>query len=224
MRKLYLKAATLVGAACTAALGFGAVPAGAAVAHSVVTPQCSAVTGAQCISAFTQLYGPGNVINGANSGKVTLRIKSNGFTNEDLVLNWHGTVRQAERDGLIAKGSYAYVNYRNFQAGEFAFAPDGNNSHLCIGVASPSVAGEKVTKQPCGGSSKTLWVFDRNHGTGFCLAGPPTSCPVINGSDQNFSTPQALTALSPGGQLQVRPENLQGSVATDNQQWSFTLS
>ena len=53
-------------------------------------------------------------------------------------------------------------------------------------MAATAVAGEKVTLQPCGVSSKTLWIVDsRTLWPGYV--------PLINGSDTNFSQPYVLT-------------------------------
>ena len=56
-----------------------------------------------------------------------------------------------------------------------------------MGVAATAVRGEGVTLQPCGVSSKTVWIVDSadtvRHGY----------VPLINGSDTNFSQPFVLT-------------------------------
>lgn len=220
----FTRAAAVVAAAPLLALGF----AGAASAHTVPTahPDGTPSCGATCLNVSNELYGPAQVINGKASGKVTLRHASNAYSFEDLVLYWYGTVRQAEHDGIITKTSYAYVNYPHHYAAEFAFAPLGVvNSSACIGVASAAFSGEAVTKQRCGLSAKTLWVFDPEHAEGapsFCLA-PSTYCPVFNGSDANFSVAEALTATSATGPLQVRDEQLFSSTseAEDAQQWEY---
>lgn len=217
--------------AVAGALSLSVAPASAAV-HSVkpaFTPQCQSLDGTNCISASTQLYGPDYVVNGANNGKAHLRIASDQYANEDLVLDWSGPVWLAVKDGLISKGSFAAVNYPFFQAGELEFAPDGNTSGKCLGVASSASNGETVTKQPCGVSSRTLWVFDRNHGVANgaslnCLnLSAGQYCPVINGSDATFSTPEALSATTQTGVLKVNSESLEGQVAVDSQQWTYQV-
>jgi hypothetical protein len=70
---------------------------------------------------------------------------------------------------------------------EIQYDPYGVDSGLCTGVAATATAGEDVTLQPCGVSSKTLWIVDSadtvRHGY----------VPLINGSDTNFSQPFVLT-------------------------------
>jgi len=64
------------------------------------------------------------------------------------------------------------------------------DSGLCMGVAATAFNHEGVTLQPCGVSSKTVWIAD-------IFDSPDTLfnryIPVINGSDTNFSRPFVLT-------------------------------
>ena len=59
-------------------------------------------------------------------------------------------------------------------------------SGYCVGVGSTAVDGTRVALEPCGASSKTIWVAD-SYDTikGFFV-------PLINGSDTNFSHPYVL--------------------------------
>ncbi len=87
------------------------------------------------------------------------------------------------------------------------------DSGLCVGVATTAVQGEKVTLQPCGASSKTVWIVD--------IYDQPDRVvhrllPLINGSDTNFSQPFVLTYPRTGYPTDMpRPElyvsNLTGS-------------
>ena len=56
-----------------------------------------------------------------------------------------------------------------------------------MGVAATAVAGNKVSLQPCGVSSKTVWIVDAADTVGHGYV------PLINGSDTNFSQPFVLT-------------------------------
>ncbi len=81
----------------------------------------------------------------------------------------------------------AAVPFPDDAAFEIQYSPYGVDSGLCMGVAATAVAGEKVTLQPCGVTSKTVWIVDAQdtvrHGY----------VPLINGSDTNFSQPYVLT-------------------------------
>ena len=43
---------------------------------------------------------------------------------------------------------------------ELEYTPFGVGSGLCVGVASTAAQGTKVSLQPCGASSKTVWIVD----------------------------------------------------------------
>src|SRR6202041_4205411 len=79
----------------------------------------------------------------------------------------------------------------NLLAFENEYAPFGVESGLCLGVAATAFNDEGVTLQPCGVSSKTVWILD--------VADSPTTTlvggyvPLVNGSDTNFSQPFVLT-------------------------------
>ena len=75
---------------------------------------------------------------------------------------------------------------------EIQYAPFGVDSGLCMGLASAAVSGEKVSLQPCGASSKTVWVMDTLDS---CYTNPLYSdeLQLINGSNTNFSLPDVLT-------------------------------
>jgi hypothetical protein len=79
--------------------------------------------------------------------------------------------------------------FPNLAAFEIEYAPFGVNSGLCMGVAATAFQGEGVTLQPCGVSSKTVWIVDSPLENLHALPG----FPLINGSDTNFSHPFVLT-------------------------------
>ena len=105
----------------------------------------------------------------------------------------------------------------------------GSIGGLCAGVGSTAAAGVKVALEPCGVSSKTVWIVDSSDST---FSG---YVPLINGSDTNFSQPFVLTY--PGGgyptdmpRAQLFVTNLTGfsngtfnnpSGVNDNQLWGF---
>jgi hypothetical protein len=77
--------------------------------------------------------------------------------------------------------------YPDLEAYEIEYSPYGVDSGLCTGVAATAVANEKVTLQPCGESSKTVWIVDSED------SDINDNAPLINGSDTNFSQPFVLT-------------------------------
>ncbi len=101
----------------------------------------------------------------------------------------------------------------------------------------PRFSGEGVTLQPCGVSSKTVWVLDTLDQS-FTAAWAHGYIPLINGSDTNFSQPFVLTYPASGVPTdKPRPQlfvtnltgfsfhvgNLFGTGANSNQLWGATF-
>jgi hypothetical protein len=61
-----------------------------------------------------------------------------------------------------------------------------------MGVSATAFNDEGVTLQPCGVSSKTVWILD-SRDVAFSFAFEKSYVPLINGSDTNFSQPFVLT-------------------------------
>jgi hypothetical protein len=137
----------------------------------------------------------------------------------------------AKANGHCKAGAVTYVDDYAY---EIEYAPYGADTGLCVGVASAAVAGEKVTLQPCGVTSKTVWVVDSFDGPSAATTLTNQLSPLINGSDTNFSQPFVLTYPSSGYPTdQPRPQlyvtNITGSAAgagpvegtvSDAQLWS----
>jgi hypothetical protein len=120
---------------------------------------------------------------------------------------------------------------------ENQYAPFGVDSGLCLGVAATAFNDEGVTLQPCGVSSKTVWILDTLDQS-FTDAWFHGYIPLINGSDTNFSQPFVLTYPNdsvptdkPRPQLVVtnltgfsfHVSNLFGTGANSNQLWGATF-
>jgi hypothetical protein len=128
-------------------------------------------------------------------------------------------------------------NTSDYLAVENEYAPFGVDSGLCMGVAATAFNDEGVTLQPCGVSSKTVWVLDTLDQS-FTDAWAHGYIPLINGSDTNFSQPFVLTYPNisvptdkPRPQLTVNNllgfsfqiGNLFGTGANSNQLWGATF-
>jgi hypothetical protein len=201
---------TLVGGVGAA----GALTAGGAAA---ATPSC----GNSCINIFSQQFGthrsPNYVVDvlrqGEKVGQPIILFRTANFDPaEDWTLAFQGTVADFFAAGLVS--SAVALHYGGLAAGfpndaafEIEYAPFGVDSGLCMGLAATATQGEGVTLQPCGVSSKTVWIADT--GNGFALSpnaplgdSPNTLlfgyAPAINGSDTNFSQPFVLTYPSTG--------------------------
>jgi len=176
----------------------GALTAGSA---SAATPSC----GPRCIDVFSKQFGthahPNYVVDvlrqGEKAGQPIILFRTANYDPaEDFTVAFQGTVADfygasmvspavALHYGGLAKG------FPNDPAFENEYAPFGVDSGLCLGLATTAMQGEGVTLQPCGVSSKTVWILDYQDSWSTFIHGG--YIPLINGSDTNFSHPFVLT-------------------------------
>jgi hypothetical protein len=241
-----IKSKALAGfAALALASGLAAgLTAGTATA---ATPSC----GTSCINVYPQEYAgttnsaPQFVTDvyrqGEKTGQPVILFRgSNSDPAEDFSYAEQGLVSDFYAAGLV--GSAVALHYGcetgtgdhefpscaasvDDTAYELQYSPYGVDSGLCAGVGSTAVQGTKVALEPCGVSSKTVWIEDTNPGD-FSPSGGYYA--AINGSDTNFSHPFVLTYPAgayptdkPRAQLTVT--NLTGfsaSVNNDAQYWT----
>jgi len=217
-----IKSKALAAAATlTLAGGIGAV---GTLAANAATPSC----GHNCINIFSREFGthkhPAFVLDvyqqKAQTGQpIILWQTSNHDPAEDFTVSRQGTVGDFYAAGLVSAA--LNLHYSKFEAYEFEYAPNGAESGYCVGVGSTAVNGTKVALEPCGVSSKTIWIAD-SYDTikGFYV-------PLINGSDTNFSNPYVLNY--PGGEYPTnmpRPQlttwtlsKYSNGTVFDNQMW-----
>ena len=197
--KVFAAAATL-----TLVGGVGSV---AAVSAGAATPSC----GHNCIDIFSRQFGthhqPNFVLDvwrqGATVGQPIILFRtSNSDPAEDFTTSFQGLTSEFNAAGLVSNavalhygcagqfGAHSCTRGVDDPAFEVEYAPYGVDSGLCVGVARTAYQNENVSLQPCGVSSKTVWIVDTNDS-------PATIrhdyVPLINGSDMNFSHPFVLT-------------------------------
>jgi hypothetical protein len=184
---------TLVGGIGTA----GALTAGTA---SAATPSC----GNSCIDVFSHQFGthksPNFVVDvlrqGEKVGQPIILFRTANFDPaEDFTVAFQGTVADFFAAGLVSAAVDLHYGggakgFPNDFAFENEYAPFGVDSGLCLGVAATAFNDEGVTLQPCGVSSKTVWIVDTFDSPTTLFNG---YVPLINGSDTNFSHPFVLT-------------------------------
>jgi hypothetical protein len=227
------KSKLLAGAATLALVG-GVGTMGALTA-SAATPSA----GNNAIDIFSRAFGthktPGFVVDvlrqGAKVGQPIILFRtSNTDPAEDFVPSIQGTTADFYAAGLVSSavalhyGCIAGSNFPNCVGGtkkfpntddpaiELEYSPFGVDSGLCVGVAATAVQGEGVTLQPCGVSSKTVWIVDVNDSPATLRHG---YVPLINGSDTNFSHPFVLSYPANGfptdkPRPQLQTKNLTG--------------
>ena len=205
-----LKTKILAGAAAVTLLsGIGAA---GALSAGAATPPC----GSGCVDIFSRDFGtfhnPDFVLDvfrqGAHVGQPIILFKqSNSDPAEDFSAEFDGLTSSFYAAGLVSSatalhwgctsGSIVGSNGQQIAcspgatddpAGEIEYAPHGVDSGLCVGLAGSAFNMEKVTLQPCGASSKTVWIVDTVDQARITSAGVP----LINGSQSNFSHPYVL--------------------------------
>ena len=193
--------------AATAALtlvgGVGAISASSAGA---ATPSC----GHDCIDVFSREFGthahPNFVQDvlrqGSSLGQPVILFRtSNSDPAEDFTVSFQGNTSDFFAAGLVSSAVALHYGctvgpFVTCAAGvddpafETEYAPYGVDSGLCVGVAMTAFQNEKVSLQPCGVSSRTVWIMDINDSPATITHG---YVPLINGSDTNFSHPFVLT-------------------------------
>jgi len=168
-----------------------------------------------------------NAVGGATGTSVNLRAAGVNKSNEDFQAAFNTTVGIACSEGFLAPTSIFCLNPLIFSGDaviEANFAPDSNQTGLCVGNVAANVAG-RVALIPCGASPKTTWVFDTANFSvfrhGHLYAG------WLNGADTNFSHPLALTvnpsSKTPKNVLRTDEENLSASFLPDTQLFTFTV-
>jgi len=191
-------------AALTLVGGVGSI---AALSADAATPSC----GHDCLDLFSREFGthqqPNYVMDvwrlGANVGQPVILFRtSNTDPAEDFNTAFSGLTSEFNAAGLVSNavalhygcagqfGNHSCTIGVDDPAFETEYAPFGVDSGLCVGLASTAVQNEGVSLQPCGVSSRTVWILDLNDS-------PSTFnhdyIPLINGSDTNFSHPFVLT-------------------------------
>jgi len=175
----------------------GALTAGGAAA---ATPSC----GNSCINIFSHQFGthksPNFVVDvlrqGEKVGQPIILFRTANFDPaEDFTVAFQGTVSDFFAAGLVSAAVDLHYGggakgFPNDFAFENEYAPFGVDSGLCLGVAATAFNDEGVTLQPCGVSSKTVWIVDTFDSPVTLFKG---YVPLINGSDTNFSHPFVLT-------------------------------
>ena len=202
--KVLAAAATL-----TLVSGVGAAAAGTA---SAATPSC----GWTCVDIFSHNYGthhhPGFVLDvlrqGMKVGQPLILFRtSNSDPAEDFTIAYQGQVSDFAAAQLMSpalalhygggceffdvKTQTCVKYFPDDYAYEIEYAPYGVDSGMCVGLPKTAYQDEFVSLQPCGASSKTVWVVDIAHSTGYHFF--HTYVPLINGSTTNFSHPYVLT-------------------------------
>lgn len=198
-----ITALTMACAAATVGLA-GAGPARAA------TSAC----GSGCTDAFPQQTGPldAAAIQGvtAQVGQDIILFPAAPDAAEDFTFLPVGTAAELYTAGIV--GPAVGLTWPSDNAYEYEYAPDGIASGLCTGLAVTAANGTPVTLQPCGVTSRTLWITLSIDTIGGYQ-------PLINGSDTVTEAPYVLTAGAVGGVLTTQQLYLVAGTFARTQMW-----
>ena len=166
----------------------GTLPAGAA------TPLC----GPHCIQIFSAKFGtnanPGfveTVFQGvAAAGQPTIVARPSSSNPAGDLIATHPASGNLVSDFFAAGLVSAAVNrhYGSESAVQIEYAPFGERTGLCSGLAATAYQNEGLTLQPCSTPGTTVWIVD----TADSPATAPARFPIVNGSTTDFTHPFAM--------------------------------
>ena len=153
----------------------GGIGAAGATSATAATPSA----GANTVDIYSPLFGshhsPSFVLDVLRQGEkvgqpVILYRATNYDPAEDFILSYQGLVSDFFAAGLVSASTELHYGGGSTQengvktaddpAWEVEYAPYGVASGLCAGVGSTAAQGGKVSLQPCGVTSKTVWIAD----------------------------------------------------------------
>jgi hypothetical protein len=215
----------ILAAAATLTLAGGLAAAGALPARAA-TPEC----GPSCVDLFSLVNSthasPAFILDATGQqvgAPVVTYPASGGYPGEDFTLETPEPVSDYYQAGLVSPGvglHYGCVDgletancdgAPNDEAAEIQYTPYGAPTGLCVGLASTAAQGTAVTLQPCGVSSKTLWIEPATRSPSLVSS----YVPLIAATDTNFTTPYVLTDAGPLGGLPFE-QQLQTATLQEN--------
>jgi hypothetical protein len=206
-------------AALTVAGGLGTavtLPAGAS------TTQC----GSACVQIYSKLYGPGFVESAfqgiAVAGQPTiLHAASTSDPTGDFInpLGHPVPVSTFYAEGMVSAAVNAHYGLPDV-AVQVEYAPYGQPTGLCAGVATTAYQNEGLSLQPCTTPGTTVFIID--------FTDAPTAkpyFPIVNASTTDFTHPYTMTicgnpAHKPFPQITLQRMHDNPADVPDNQLWS----
>ena len=179
-----------IAATMTAICGMSA-PAG--LPASAATPAC----GQYCIGVFSSelgTYAQPNFVEHVFGGlarvgtETGLTAASSTDPSEDFMNPHQGDVSDHYALGLVS----AAVNrhYGSLEASQLEYAPLGQPTGLCVGVAISPFSGEALSLQPCTVPARTVWIIGTALSPATASAG---FFPIISAATTDFVHPFAMT-------------------------------
>jgi hypothetical protein len=195
--------------------------AAATLPATASTTQC----GSACVQISSKLYGPGFVESAfqgiAAAGQPTiLHAASNTDPTGDFInpLGHPVLVSTFYAEGMVSAAVNAH--YMNEPAVQVEYAPDGQPTGLCAGVATTAYQNEGLSLQPCTTPGTTVFIID--------FADSPSTAPyyfpIVNASTTDFTHPYTMTidgnpADKPFPQITLQHMHDNPTDVPDNQLW-----
>jgi hypothetical protein len=219
---MFIKRKWLVAAATLTILG------GVSASANAATPEC----GERCGSVFSRELGsytqPGPVeavLGGvARVGQpVTLKPADSSDPSQDIMPQLQ-PVSDFYADGLVSADVNSH--YGQLPGVQQRYAPYGQPTDLCVGLAKVAYQNEGLTLQPCDVSARTVWILD------FPDSRPdePLYFPIVNASTRAFERPFAMDlrrdeVVNDRKTIQIHVRRLKfltdDKILPDSQLWGF---
>jgi hypothetical protein len=163
---------------------------GATLPATASTTQC----GSACVEISSMLYGPGFVESAfqgiAAAGQPTiLHAASTSDPTGDFInpLGHPVLVSTFYAEGMVSAAVEAH--YANEPAVQVEYAPYGQPTGLCAGVATTAYQNEGLSLQPCSTPGTTVFIIDHNDSP----ATWPAYFPIVDASTTDFTHPYTMT-------------------------------
>jgi hypothetical protein len=228
-----LKSKLLAGGASLALVGgMGMAAAVGAGTANAASPSC----GDYCANFYSHEFGKAFLLDSykreQNVGAPVILFQANtDDPAEDFTIADAATVDEYAAAGLVSPS--LALHYGDDYGIEIEYAPYGADTGLCIGTATTATQFTKVALEPCGATSKTVWVADANKRSGISPVSDPSfyfnydNFALVNGSSPNFAFPYVLSYPQEGyptnePRPQLDTEGLSGDLglALDRQEWN----
>jgi hypothetical protein len=207
-----------------AALALGGLSASAHAA----TPQCGGACGSVFSSELGSYMEPGPVeavLGGvARVGQpVILKQASSSDPSQDIMPEIK-MVSDFYDAGMVSPEVNS--RYGTLPAVQQEYAPYGDETELCVGLAKVAYQNEGLTLQPCDVSASTIWILDFPDSR----PGAPEFFPIVNATTTNFERPFAMDlrwdeVVNDHKTIQIHVRRLKfltdAKILPDRQLWGF---
>jgi hypothetical protein len=198
---------------------------GLSTAATLPATASTTLCGSACVQISSKLWGPGFVESAfqgiAAAGQPTiLHAASDSDPTGDFInpLGHPVLVSTFYAEGMVSAAVNAH--YMNEPAVQVEYAPDGQPTGLCAGVATTAYQNEGLSLQPCTTPGTTVFIID--------FADSPSTAPyyfpIVDASTTDFTHPYTMTidgnpAHKPFPQITLQRMHGNPTDVPDNQLW-----